>query len=196
VSSNPGVGETVKGIGMNIRKIAAIGGLAVCAALTSAPLASADDLTSIVDSEISSLNSLFESDASLAGVSADLTTPVDVTGVLDTINPEDITTVQGDGTTLFDGLVYGPFASILDLDSAPGAQDLFNGALVEFDDAFNVLAFFFTDNSGDLIPTTDLIGLADQGLDVSGVTDASLFGSFLNTGIGDLITAFGGGLVG
>lgn len=181
---------------MNIRKIAVIGGLAVGAALACAPLATADDLTPIVDSEISSLNSLYEADASLAGVSADLTTPVDATGVLDTINPADITTVQDNGTTFFDALVYGPWASILDLDAAPGAQDLLNGALVEFDDAANVLAFFFTDNSGDLIPTADLIGLADQGLDVSGATDASLFGSFLDTGITDLITAFSGGALG
>jgi hypothetical protein len=175
---------------MKIRKIAVIGGLALGAALACAPLATADNLTPIVDNEISSLNSLYEAYASLAGVSADLTTPVDVTGVLDTINPEDIATVQGDGTTFFDALVYGPWASILDLDPAPGAQDLFNGALVEFDDAFNVVAFFFGDNSGDLIPTADLIGAADQALDVDGVTNASLFGSFLDTGITDLITAF------
>jgi hypothetical protein len=193
----PGAGEIVKGIAMNIRKIAVVGGLAVGAALMCAPLATADDLTSIVDSEIASLNSLYEADASLAGVTADLTTPVDATGVLDTINPADITTVQGDGTTFFDGLVYGPFASFLDLDAAPGAQDLFNGALVEFDDALNVAAFFFTDNSGDLIPVADLLGSADQALDVAGsTTDAALFGSFLDTGIADLITAFSGGALG
>lgn len=181
---------------MNIRKIAVIGGLAVGAALACAPLATADDLTPIVDSEISSLNSLYEAYASLAGVSADLTTPVDVTGVLDTINPEDIATVQDNGTTFFDGLVYGPFSSVLDLDAAPGAQDLFNGALVEFDDAANVLAFFFTDSTGDLIPTADLIGAADQALDVDGATDAGLFGTFLNDGIHDLITAFTAGALG
>jgi hypothetical protein len=160
------------------------------AALTFAPLASADDLTATVDSEIASLNSLYESDATLAGVSADLTTPTDVTGVLDTILPADIATVQGDGTTLYDALVYGPWASTLtaDFDTAPGAQDLDNGALAEFDDAYNALAYGLAGDGSLVIPTTDVIGLADQGLDDGSLTDAALFGDFFNTGVGDFLT--------
>lgn len=184
--------EIVKGIAMNIRRIAVLGGLAVGAALVCAPFATADDLTPIVDSEISSLNSLFEAEAAIAGDSADVT--LGGTGVLDTILPADAPTTAP--FTTLDYELYGPFASFLDLDAAPGAQDVFNGALVEFDDAVNVMGFFFTDNSGDLIPTADLIGSADQALDISGATDASLFGAFLNTGISDLITAFSGGALG
>lgn len=59
---------------MRIRKIAVLGGFAVVAALTSAPLASADNLTSTLDSEIASLNSIFESEAAIAGDSADVVT--------------------------------------------------------------------------------------------------------------------------
>jgi hypothetical protein len=174
---------------MDIRKIAVVGGFAVAAALTSAPLASADDLTTTVDSEIASLNSLYEADASLAGVSADLTTPIDATGVLDTILPADIATVQGDGTTVFDALVYGPWASTLDLDPLPGAQDVANGALVEFDDAYNALAYGLDADGTNVIPATDLIGLADQGLDTGSLTDAALFGSFFDTGVSDFLTS-------
>jgi hypothetical protein len=175
---------------MDIRKIAVVGGFAVAAALTSAPLASADDLTTTVDSEIASLNSIFESDVAVAGDTADLTTPIDATGVLDTILPADVATVQGDGTTVFDTLVYGPFASLIDLDkgldTAPGAQDVANGALVEFDDAYNTLASLLF-GGGDSIPTTDLIGLADQTLDDGSLADPALFASFVNTGLTDLL---------
>ena len=45
---------------MNIRKIAVVGSFAAGAALALAPIASADDLTSIVDSEISLSNSIFD----------------------------------------------------------------------------------------------------------------------------------------
>jgi hypothetical protein len=173
---------------MDIRKIAAVGGFAVAAALTSAPLASADDLTAIVDSEIASLNSSYEFDASLAGVSGDLTTPTDVTGLLDTINPADIATVQGDGTTIFDALVYGPWASVLPLDAAPGAYDLANGALAEFDDAFNALAWGLDADGTNVIPIADLLSPADIAVDDGTLSDAALFGDFFNAGVGDLTT--------
>ena len=52
---------------MDIRKIAVVGGFAVAAALTSAPLASADTLTDTVDSEISTLNSIFVSEVAISG---------------------------------------------------------------------------------------------------------------------------------
>ncbi len=69
---------------MYIRKIAVVGSFAVSAALALAPLASADDeLTPVVEIEISLLNSLFVSDAGLAGVpSSDYYTPVDAFDVI------------------------------------------------------------------------------------------------------------------
>jgi hypothetical protein len=173
---------------MDIRKIAVVGGFAVAAALTSAPLASADPLTTTVDSEIASLNSLFESEAAIAGDSADVT--LGGTGVLDTILPADAPDVAP--LTTLDYELYGPWAGSLptaDLDPLPGAQDVANGALVEFDDAYNALAFGLDADGTNVIPITDLIGLADQGLDVSGATDASLFGSFFDTGVSDFLTS-------
>ena len=178
---------------MDIGKIAVVGGFAVAAALTSAPLASADDLTPIVDSEIASLNSIFETEAAIAGDSADVTSGG--TGVLDTILPADAPDVAP--FTTLDYELYGPLTSLLVgvdnpisglpyLDPAPGAQDVSSGVLVEFDDAFNALAYLVV-GGGDLIPASDLVGAADQALDVAGANDLGLSDSFLNIGVDDLL---------
>jgi hypothetical protein len=180
---------------MDIRKIAVVGGFAVAAALTSAPLASADDLTTTVDSEIASLNSLFESEAAIAGDSADVTPGA--TGVLDTILPADAP-VAAPLTTLDDEL-YGPLASLLVgvdnpvsgapyLDPEPGAQDVANGALAEFDDAYNALAYGLNDSA--LIPAADLVAPVDIATDEGGgiTTEAGLFANFFDTGLADLLS--------
>jgi hypothetical protein len=178
---------------MDIRKIAVVGGFAAAAALTSAPLASADPLTATVDSEIASLNSIFETDAAIAGDSADVT--LGGTGVLDTILPADAPDVAP--LTTLDYELYGPWASSLIglnnltsqlpfLDPEPGAQDVFNGALVEFDDAYNTLASLLF-GGGDSIPATDLIGAYDISLDDGTLADPALFANFVNTGVTDLL---------
>src|ERR1700744_4193976 len=121
---------------MNLRKIAVVGGFAVGAALTLAPLASADTPVdpSILDSEISSLNSLFAIDTSIASVpQADLVTG---TNEFTTIASGDMSAVEGNGSTLFDELVYGFNPKNLPPD--PGSYDVLNGALTKFDDAINV----------------------------------------------------------
>jgi hypothetical protein len=183
---------------MNIRKIAAVGSIMAGAALAFAPLAAADDaLLTTVDSEIASLNSLFESEVSIAGVATtDLTSPVDATGVLDTIQLADVQADAPDVAplTTLDYELYGPLADLLNgpFDAAPGAQDVFDGALVEFDDAYNTLASFLIGNDA-LIPTYDLIGAADiASVDPMSSTDAGLFGTFLDTGISDLTAWFSG----
>jgi hypothetical protein len=178
---------------MDIRKIAVVGGFAVAAALTSAPLASADNLTTTVDSEIASLNSIFESEAAIAGDSADVT--LGGTGGLDTILPADAPDVAP--LTTLDYELYGPWANSLIgvnnltsqlpfLDPAPGAQDVLNGALVEFDDAYNTLASLLF-GGGASIPATDLIGAADIALDNGTLADPALFANFVNTGLTDLL---------
>jgi hypothetical protein len=174
---------------MNIRKIAAVGSIVAGAALAFAPLAAADDLTTTVDAEIASLNSLFESEVAVAGDTADLT--AGGTGVLDTILPADAP-VSAPLTTL-DYELYGPLADLLNgpFDAAPGAQDLFNGALAEFDDAYNTLASLLLGNDA-LIPIADLVSPADIALDDGSLTDAGLFGTFLDTGFSDLVAWFGG----
>jgi hypothetical protein len=179
---------------MDIRKIAVVGGFAVAAALTSAPLASADDLTPIVDSEIASLNSLFETEASIAGDSAGVTQGG--TGVLDTILPADAPDAAP--LTTLDYELYGPLASLLVgidnpvsdlpyLDPAPGAQDLFNGALAEFDDAFNAFAYGVSDTS--MIPVADLVSPVDIATVEAGSisTEAGLFANFYDTGLADVL---------
>ena len=170
---------------MNTRKIAVIGSFLAGATLAFAPLAAADNLTTTVDSEISSLNSLFESQASLAGVSSgDITSSA---GMLDTILAADAP-VTAPFTTL-DYELYGPWASVLTLDPEPGAYDLFNGALVEFDDAYNTLASLaFTTDA--VISPTDLLSVADAALDDGSLTDAALFSEFFNTGVSDVVAYF------
>jgi hypothetical protein len=65
-----------------------VGGLAAGAALAFAPLASADDLSSIIDSEMGSLNSIFVSEADRAGVRGDVLTHG--TNTFDTIPVGDV----------------------------------------------------------------------------------------------------------
>lgn len=185
---------------MDIRTIVVIGGFAVAAALTSAPLASADGLTTTVDGEIASLNSLFESEAAIAGDSADVTQGG--TGVLDTIPLSDAPDTTP--LTTLDYELYGPLASLLVgvdnpfsgapyLDPAPGAQDVLSGAVAEFDDAYNALAYLFV-GQDDLIPTTDLVAPADIATELADInagdaTDAALFGNFWDAGLADLLSA-------
>lgn len=166
---------------MNIRKIAAVGGLAAGAAVAFAPLASADDLTTVLDSEIASENSLFQLDATLAGVPSSDYSVVDG---FDTINSGDISTVQGTGTTAFDYLIYGVDPSQAGLATDPGSYNDLNGAVTKFDDAYNVL-LYAAENKDALIPSSDLFGnhISDA---LAGGTDASAFEYFYNFAIGDL----------
>jgi hypothetical protein len=171
---------------MDIRKIAVVGSFAAGAALALAPLASAaptDPITSILGGEEASLNSLFVTDADLAGVGGDVTGPT-ATNPFDIITPADIATVQGNGTTPFDFLVYGVDPTKAGLASDPGAFNLFNGAEARFDDAFNV-ALYAAENGGALDPNAaDFFGSLPAGFATDTATQA--FDSFYNTAIGDL----------
>ena len=175
---------------MNLRKIAVIGSFAAGAALALAPLASADpiEITSTVDSEVASLNSMFLSDTTLAGVPiADVETST-TPGVFDIINPMDIAAVQGSGATLgvtpFDFLIYGVDPLKAGLAGDPGAFNLLNGAEARFDDAFNVF-LYAAENGGALDPNAaDFFGSLPAGFATDTATQA--FDSFYNTAIGDL----------
>ena len=142
---------------MNLRKIAVFGGLAVGAALTFAPLASADTISDAVTSEEALLNSIFVSDATLANVPASDYSLVDG---FDVIKSTDIATVQGNGTTPFDFLVYGVDPLKAGLATDPGAYNVFNGALTEWADAYNIELYSLLNPSAaiDTIPAADLIG--------------------------------------
>jgi hypothetical protein len=180
---------------MQIRKIAVVGGLAAGAALAFAPLASADDeLSGVLSSEESLLNSIFVSDAAAAGDSSDVTAPTS-TNPFDIITPADIATVQGTTaateTTPFDYLIYGVDPSAAGVASDPGAYNVFNGALTEFSDAFNV-EYSSLLNSGALdTNVADYIGSANEistALSTDSVTGAAT--DFFNAGLGDLAGFF------
>ncbi len=181
---------------MDIRKIAVVGSFAAGAALALAPIASADDLTTIDSDEISALNSIFTAEATLAGDSSDVTSAT-AANPFDIITPADIATVQGTGTTPFDFLVYGLDPSAAGLASDPGSYNVFNGALTEFDDAFNSEAYGLLNNNA-LIPDTDLFG-SDKVIDAAlapGATDMSAATTFFDAGLADLSGFFGLGSLG
>ncbi len=114
------------------------------------PAAGGFDINPILTSEVGGLNSIFASDVASAGINADKIIPG--TGVLpfDTILPADT-------NSAFDSLVYGAAAPTLD----PGSYDVFNGALGEFDNAFNVGTYSLL-NPGDTAPVADIIGTHDS----------------------------------
>lgn len=181
---------------MIIRKIAVAGGFAVGAALAFAPLAAAevDPLVPFVDSEVSAMNALFVSEATLAGVpSSDYA--VGPQG-FDVILPAHIATdAPASGTpSILDYELFGvnPFAA--GVASDPGAFSEFNGALVNFDDAYNVELFslFNPTAAVDTIPLTDLFGSS------GGIAEALATGTtsgaitdFLTDGWNDLLGYFG-----
>jgi hypothetical protein len=182
---------------MDIRKIAVVGGFAVGAALSFAPLASADPLSGVVDTEIASQNSTFELYALLAGDSADVTKAT-VPGTYDTILPKDLPVVTDPAdvsqVTPLEYELYGvnPIAAGISatppLGSDTGFEE-FNGATTKLDDAYNVL-LYAADDKGALIPAGDLFGnhITDA---LAGGTDASAFEYFYNFAIGDLSGFFG-----
>jgi hypothetical protein len=168
---------------LNIRKIAVVSSLAAGAALAFAPLAAADDgVTSTLDSEIASMNSLFEAEAALAGDSGDVVTH---SGSFDTIPVADAP--QSAPLTTLDYELYGVNPLEAGPVSDPGSYEVFNGALGKFDDAFNV-ELYALENSGALDPNAaDFIGSAssiDHALGLANATDAAEY--FFNFGLGDL----------
>jgi hypothetical protein len=165
---------------MNMRKIAVVGSFAAGAALALAPIASADDLTSIVDSEISLSNSIFDSEAALAGDSTDVVTHA---GSFDTIP---LNFAPNAGTpTLLDFELYG-LNPIANAASDPGSYNVFNGALTEFDDAFNSEAYGLLNNNA-LVPEADLFG-SDKVIDAALATntDTGAATTFFDAGLADL----------
>jgi hypothetical protein len=145
---------------------AAAAGFATGAALAFAPLAAADTpITTTVDSEIASLNSLFDSQATLAQVPvADITHHA---GSFDTVLPADAPNVTDPGQL-----------TILDYE--------FNGALGKFDDAYNVFLYAAQNNGAMDMNDADFIG-SQSSIDHAqslGVTGAEQY--FFNFGVGDL----------
>ncbi|MFL0180560.1 MULTISPECIES: hypothetical protein [unclassified Mycobacterium] len=178
---------------MSMRKFVVIGGFAAGAAFVLAPLASADTdpLAPIVSSEIGSMNFLFGTDTLLAGVpSTDVTTGPQG---FDIIKPADVSTVQDDGSTLFDHLVYGLNPTMAGLASDPGAYSVFNGAMVPLDDSINSLLYALM-NNGDVLDWSsgDLFG-GDSAMDIASNADTGWAeaANYLSFAWGDLMGYFG-----
>jgi hypothetical protein len=175
-----------------IRKIAVAAGFAAGAALALAPLASADlgdTVTSTLGSEVASLNGLFQFDALLSGVSSSDYAPSGVGG-LDTILLTDVPTdAPTSGTpSILDYLLYGvkPFAAGVSSDS--GSFSELNGALVQFDNAYNVEVYSAA-NSGALDTNlNDYLynGTIQTVLATPGETTTQAFDTLYNHAIGDL----------
>jgi hypothetical protein len=158
---------------------------AATAAADALPAAVPTEITTTVSSEITSANSTFSLEALLAGDSAAVIAPT-AGQPFDTIPLAD---APLNGTGTLDAELYGvnPVAAIPSSD--PGAYDVFNGAEVRFDDAYNV-ALYALENQGALDPNVgDFFGSlpATFGTD----TAAQAFESFYNAGIGDLSGFFG-----
>jgi hypothetical protein len=169
---------------MNILKIVAVGGLAIGAATAFAPLASADDFASIIDSEISGENSLFQFEALLAGDSADVMKAA-APGDFDTVPLSDAPqATDPSGLTVLDYELYGVSPIWAGIPADPGSYEVFNGAVTKFDDAYNVL-LYAAENKDALVPAGDLFGnhITDA---LTGGTDAGAFEYFWNFAIGDL----------
>jgi hypothetical protein len=180
---------------MDIRKLAVVGGFAVGAALTFAPLASAvptDPLLPFVDSEISLMNSLFVSEADLAGFGNDVMT--NGANTFDTIPLADAPNT-GITPTLLNYELYG-LNPIGNAASDPGAFSEFNGALVNFDDAYNVELFSLLNPTADIssIPLGDLFGssgnIAEALATATTGGTSAVITDFLTDGYNDLLGFF------
>jgi hypothetical protein len=183
---------------MDIRKIAVAGGFAVGAALAFAPLASAtptDPLLPFVDSEVSAMNALFVTEATLAGIPSSDYAPGPQG--FDVILPAHIATdAPSSGTpSILDFELFGvnPFAA--GVASDPGAFSEFNGALVNFDDAYNVALFELFNPGAPVtdIPLSDLFGSSSsitEALNTSAAMGGPI-GDFLTDGWNDLLGYFG-----
>jgi hypothetical protein len=133
---------------MKIRKIAAAATFATGAALAFAPLASAD--TALLDSEISSQNSLFDFYALLAG---DTVTKATTPTGFDSVPLSDVpqATDFGQVTTL-DTDLYGTNPILAGISGDSGPYSEFNGALTQFYNAYDVAAY--AAQNGNVLDTT------------------------------------------
>lgn len=190
---------------MHIRKIAVVGTFAAGAALALAPLASADPAATdpvtpgLITFEENMLNSQFASDVALAG---DSTFQATASNPFDTVLPADApdapelatgtTTpdLDGDATsdattpTFLDYELYGVNPMAAGPADDPGSYNLFNGAEIRFDEAYNAELVAL---SGGTLTSTDVLGASIPG----GDTAAEAATHFFNLGLADLEGFFG-----
>lgn len=130
---------------MSIRKMGVIGSFAAGAALALAPMAAAEDpatppdFSNILVGQVQSMNWLFEAQAAMTGVDADFITKGDPT-LIDPLSFSSISGTHLAANEAFASLLYGTNWET-EMSSDPGSFSLFNGAMVQFNDANNVLMY-------------------------------------------------------
>jgi hypothetical protein len=173
---------------MNIRKIAAAATFATGAAMAFAPLASADPaaVTSVLDSEISAENSLFETYAALGGVTDVVKGGpgvFDSFGNLATDAPKALTF---GAVTPIETELYGANPILAGISGDTGPFSEFNGALSQFFNAYDV-GLYASENNGALdLNTGDYIenNALNHALTLGTPTAAENY--LINFGLGDL----------
>jgi hypothetical protein len=180
---------------MSVRKTAAVAGLATGAAIAFAPLASAVptdliDFDSINSSEIASLNSLFTLGAQFTGVPDTAYAEAGPGGFL-ALTPAGITEFaphltdasQVGDVTAFEYYLYGVNPIEAGISSGSGAYNVFNGAAIQFTDAYNAELYSLI-NPGDTAPADIFLG-SDANVAAALATDNPAI-YFYNFAIGDL----------
>lgn len=164
---------------MNMNKIGVIGSFAAGAAFALAPLAAAEepatppDFGNLLQGQVQSMNWLFETQASLSGVA-----DTDITkGVPTEADPLQFSTITKDNLELpanndFAALLYGSNWADEMSTGDSGSYSLFNGALVQFTDANNVLLYALLSGGGEI--------------------DAANYGDYLFGGDASIVLALGG----
>ncbi|WP_292990042.1 hypothetical protein [Mycobacterium sp.] len=154
------------------------------------------DFSDVLSSQISTLNSVFDTGALLSGVPASAIT-LDAGG-FSTV-PEEFLPVAGadvEDLTPFTYFVYGLDPIDAGLSTDPGSYNVFNGALTQFFDAYNVGLYALL-SGGDLVPEANygdfLLGAEGSILDAIGGEDATVFSAisdFLSNGFANLAGYF------
>jgi hypothetical protein len=156
--------------------------------------ASTIDFSGVLDSEIASLNSIFDTGALLTGVPADA---IDVNAAGFSTVPLEFAPVTTDPAdlTAFSYFLYGVNPIDAGIASDPGSYVVFNGALTQFFDAYNVGLYALL-SGGDLVPVDNysdyLFGAEASILDAlgDGATVSSAISDFLSNGFADLAGYF------
>ena len=154
-----------------------------------------DPLAPFVTSEVASMNSLFQTEAFLAGVpSTDYSVGPQGFDVIDAAHIAH----DAPATAPFSPLDYELFGvnpGAAGVASDPGAFSEFNGALVNFDDAYNVGLFELFNPTAPVtdIPLADLFGSSGSIAEALGTSAAAggPIGDFLTDGWNDLLGFFG-----
>lgn len=177
---------------MKLRKTAVVAGLATGAAIAFAPLASAVptdliDFDSINSSEIASLNSLFTLGAQLTGVADTAYAEAGPGGFL-AFTPEGLAEYAPKVTdptlvTPIEYYLYGVNPVDAGISSGSGAYNVFNGAAIQFTDAYNA-ALYGLFNPNEVAPADIFIG-SEANVTAALATDNPAI-YFYNFAIGDL----------